>query len=241
MLVSVILPTYNNISTIERSIKSVINQTHRDLELIICDDNSTDNTLDLILQYSKKDDRIRILRNQSNEGAGFCRAKAISAAKGEYCAFIDADDEWDCLKLEKQVDFMNSGNIDISHTDIMVVDGKNMTRKKVPEVISFSDMHRKNFIATSSAMIRRKAINFNFQNLRKRQDYVFWLQNMKCGASAHGLNEPLSTYHVRAGSLSQSHRIFLPYYNYLVFRKYLKYSAAQSVIFVLNNIWNRKR
>ena len=241
MLVSVIMPTFNSEDTIERSTFSVLNQTYDNLELIICDDKSSDSTVKFLADLQKTDPRVIVIHNERNGGAGFSRSNAISEAKGEYCAFLDSDDEWDLCKLQKQILFMEINNINISYTDVLEKSDKKRRIRKARQAVTFLDMHKKNFIATSSAIIRRKCIKFNFQNLRKRQDYVFWLQNMQHGEVAHGLNEVLTTYHVRSGSLSNTNRGFLPIYHFAVFRTYLKYSIFKTIIYVSLNIYNRLR
>lgn len=194
-----------------------------------------------MVNLQKKDSRVTVIQNERNSGAGFSRNKLISLAKGEYCAFIDSDDEWDLRKLHKQISFMEKNNINISHTDVLESSNKKRRIRKAKHTVTFQDMHKKNFIATSSAIIRRKCIKFNFQNLRKRQDYAFWLQNMQLGEVAYGLNEVLTTYHVRNGSISNTNRILLPLYHFRVFRTYLKYSIFKTIIFVSLNIYNRMR
>lgn len=110
MIVSVIIPAYNRASVIEKSIKSVLNQTFSDLELIIVDDGSTDNTEDIINKIS--DTRIRYIR-QKNNGACAARNNGIEHAKGELIAFHDSDDIWHCDKLEKQIAVLRRTNADV--------------------------------------------------------------------------------------------------------------------------------
>lgn len=99
-MVSVIIPTYNRAYCIEKSIRSVLDQTYRDLELIIVDDGSTDNTQEVV--ESIKDDRIRYIY-QENAGACVARNHGINEARGEYIAFHDSDDTWRADKLQKQM------------------------------------------------------------------------------------------------------------------------------------------
>ena len=100
-MVSVIIPTYNRSKTIERSIYSVLNQTYKDLELIVVDDCSNDNTKQVV--DSITDERLRYIKLESNSGACVARNKGIEAAKGQFIAFQDSDDEWMPDKLEEQL------------------------------------------------------------------------------------------------------------------------------------------
>ncbi len=89
-LISVILPTYNRGYIVERAIKSVLNQTYKNLELIIVDDGSTDNTEEIV--KSIEDKRIIFLKHKKNKGASSARNTGIKNSKGEYISFIDSDD-----------------------------------------------------------------------------------------------------------------------------------------------------
>ena len=105
-IVSIILPTYNRAHIIEKSIRSVLQQTFTNFELIIVDDGSTDNTEEVV--KSIDDDRIKYIKYPENKGANVARNLGISLAQGVYIGFQDSDDEWYIDKLEKQVRLMKS-------------------------------------------------------------------------------------------------------------------------------------
>ncbi|MCD8022821.1 MAG: glycosyltransferase [Lachnospiraceae bacterium] len=108
--VSVIIPSYNREKTIERSIRSVLDQTYADLEVIVVDDGSKDHTRKVV--EAIKDDRVHYVY-QSNQGACAARNHGIGEAKGEYIAFQDSDDVWRPEKLEKQLELMRRTSSDI--------------------------------------------------------------------------------------------------------------------------------
>ncbi|MCD7804176.1 MAG: glycosyltransferase [Oscillospiraceae bacterium] len=110
-MISVIIPTYNRVETIKRSIRSVLNQTYSDLECIVVDDGSTDNTADIV--QSINDDRLRYYKLDHNSGACVARNKGIELAVGEYIAFQDSDDEWDSDKLRCQLQKLNMVDADV--------------------------------------------------------------------------------------------------------------------------------
>ncbi len=120
-VVSVIVPTYNRAHLITRSIKSVLNQTFQDFEIIIVDDASTDNTEDIVRNL--EDPRIKYVKNEINKGAGASRNKGIKCSAGEYLAFQDSDDEWYPEKLEKQMDVFNKSGLEygVVYTDMLRV------------------------------------------------------------------------------------------------------------------------
>jgi len=106
-LVSVVIPTYNRADKIDRSLTSVLNQTYENLEVVVVDDGSTDNTEEVIRSY--EDTRVHYIGHEENKGATAARNTGIEAAKGEFIAFQDSDDEWHPKKIEKQVEaYMNS-------------------------------------------------------------------------------------------------------------------------------------
>ena len=103
---SSITPSYNSAGSIADTIEAVCKQTYADWELLITDDCSTDNTVEIVRGYMVKDARIKLQRLEKNSGAGVCRNKSIEAAQGRYIAFCDSDDVWMSQKLEMQLRFM---------------------------------------------------------------------------------------------------------------------------------------
>ena len=99
-LVSIIMPTYNSENYISESIKSVINQSYENWELLITDDFSTDNTIKIIHDFQKQDDRIILFNLKVNKGSGVARNNSISNAKGRFIAFLDSDDRWKPNKVK---------------------------------------------------------------------------------------------------------------------------------------------
>ncbi len=101
-LVSVIIPTYNRAHCLGRSVASALNQTHHNVEAIIVDDGSTDDTRDFVLQNYPADQRVRYI-HQENEGVAAARNTALRVAGGDFIAFLDSDDVWKPWKLELQL------------------------------------------------------------------------------------------------------------------------------------------
>ena len=106
-LVSVIITTYNRESIIAGAIETVLEQSYPNIEIIVVDDNSEYNIEKKLSIFSAK---IRLLTNDKNRGANWSRAKGISAANGEYIAFLDDDDRWKSKKIEKQVEVMQQSD-----------------------------------------------------------------------------------------------------------------------------------
>lgn len=105
--VSVLMGVYNCADTVEKSIDSIVVQTFTDWELIICDDGSSDKTLEIITKYAQKEPRIHVIQNEHNRGLSFTLNHCLEAAKGEYCARMDGDDLCAPCRFEKQVKFLD--------------------------------------------------------------------------------------------------------------------------------------
>ncbi len=121
--VSVIIPAYNTEAYIARAIESVLEQTEKNIELIVVDDASTDKTLEIVKGFSDK--RIKILVNNQNRGQNFCTNLAIKEAQGNWIARLDADDWYAVDRLEKLLNIAYDQNIDMIADDIYFIqDGK---------------------------------------------------------------------------------------------------------------------
>src|SRR5437016_3274681 len=123
-LVSVIIPTFNRAYCLGRALDSALCQTHHNLEIIVVDDGSTDNTRNLISEYSNRDARLRCLY-QENRGVSAARNRGLGAAQGDYVAFLDSDDVWKPWKLELQVACLKAvPHVGMIWTDMEAVDSE---------------------------------------------------------------------------------------------------------------------
>ena len=111
-LVSVIMSTYNNEKSIESSVNSILNQTYKNIEFLIIDDFSTDNTFGILNNLKNSDERIKVYRNSNNIGLTKSLNKLISKSKGTYIARQDADDISLTFRIQKQVNFLKEKKLD---------------------------------------------------------------------------------------------------------------------------------
>ncbi len=135
-LVSVIIPTFNRAFSLHKCINSVLNQSHENLEVIIVDDGSTDNSYEVIRQYLKNS-RVRYIKHETNKGAQAARNTGIKSAAGNYIAFLDSDDEWLPKKIEIQLDkARESKRLCVIHSDTLVAhEGTDETKRlNVPQL-----------------------------------------------------------------------------------------------------------
>lgn len=124
--ISIIMPLYNSEKYLEESLKSVLEQTFKNYELICVNDGSTDGTLDILEKFFKKDNRVRIISNSKRSGAACSRNKGMSMANGTYLAFLDGDDIFDETMLEKAY-----GTIEKNVADIVIFDYKHVPSEQI--------------------------------------------------------------------------------------------------------------
>ncbi len=203
--VSIIMPAFNCESTIGESIDSVLAQTFQDWELIIIDDASTDSTLSIIGDYTKKDRRIVFEHLQQNSGSAYAKNRALSIAKGDYVAFLDSDDLWKKQKLEKQISFMNEHNSCFSFTGYEFFSDKETTKRKyirVPKTIKYKQYLKNTIIGNSTVIMNQRTLGRVTIQEGYLEDVLTWMFYLKKGIVADGINEVLMSYRVNKKSKS---------------------------------------
>lgn len=234
-LVSIITPMYNAKQYISETIESVIAQVYTNWEMIIVDDGSTDESPKVVQEYAKKDARIRYYRQQKNGGIAKARNTAIGYARGRYVAFLDSDDLWKPDKLQKQLVFMEKEGAHFSHTACGIIDGNGLVTGKVrhvPKTIDYKHLLRGNGIACLTVVIDRKYIDKIAMPDIPHEDYAMWLDIMKRGEIAWGLDDELAEYRVAQHSVSNN-KLRAAGWTWNIYRHYLQlpiWKAAESFI-----------
>ena len=235
-LVSVIMPYYSKRSYLENSLNSVLNQSYKNLEIILVNDEMDLETKKFLQTISKKDMRIKLINNDKNLGAGKSRNKAIEISNGEYIAFCDCDDLWKKTKLEKQLTFMKNLNLDFTFTAYEIINEKNdiISNRDAKKVIEFKSLLKSCDIGLSTVIIKKKLFEekeLRFASLKTKEDYILWLNITKRGTKLFGLNENLSYWRKVPNSLSSS-SVQKIIDGYRVYRYYLNYSVIKSIIYL---------
>ena len=235
-LVSIIMPSYNTAKYISNSVKSIQAQTYSNWELIIVDDCSTDNSIEVIKSFN--DPRIKLYKNKRNRGAAISRNHALKVAKGKWIAFLDSDDIWVPEKLEKQIMYMKKNNYAFTFTDYRIcLNGVWMPYINIgPDVVNKRRMYDYCYFSTITVMYDREKIGLiQIANLKKNNDYAMWLKAIE-KSNAYRLPECLSYYIKHEGSISSGSKAKLIKWHYLLFRKGMKKGAVVSGILTLNNL-----
>lgn len=207
-LVSVIIPVYNCEGYIDKTVASVLNQSYKNIEIIIVDDCSTDSSASRIKRLAEKDNRLTPIFLKKNSGVAVARNTAIKMARGRYVAFLDSDDLWYKNKLKKQISFMQNGKIGFSYTAIEMIDENDKIiklKRPVKDIVDYDFLLKNTIIPTSSVVIDlNKFGKFEMPQLRSFQDYATWLMLLRNGSKAYGIDETLVQYRRRSGSLSSN-------------------------------------
>lgn len=225
------MPNYNCEKFIGQAIASVLSQSYVHWHLIIVDDASTDDSVEIIRSYEKAHDRIELIALEKNLGTTAARNIGIEKSKGDLLAFIDSDDLWMENRLEKTVDFLLRNGYDFVYSSYKRADenlAPLLSDYIVPEKLSFKDLLYHNPIFTSSVLIHIGCTGKYYQpDAPKREDHALWLSILKDIGYAYGISEPLLVYRIRKGSLSRN-KFEMAKFQYHLYRRYLKLSFYQS-------------
>lgn len=224
-VISIIVPVYNAERYIAETIQSVLRQSWHSWELILVDDCSEDHSAELIdgfmenaavnsaNDYAVREDapaeRIRLIRLTENAGAAGARNAGIDAARGQYIAFLDADDLWYPEKLERELHFMVEQDVSFAFTSYYFGDEDARPTGRIvhaPAELTFQKALTRTVIFTSTVMIDRRRVPEELIRMPeiKSEDTACWWTILKSGIVAEGLDEALTIYRRPEHSLSSN-------------------------------------
>ena len=206
------MPVYNSQETLKGAVESVLNQTYSNWELLITDDCSSDNSVNIIdelrLGYSKK---IKLFKTKKNSGPAAARNISIKNAIGELISFLDSDDIWMPEKLSKQVQFIteNDYSVVFANYEKISFDGlRNNRVVKLPRIVDHCSILKSNSIPCLTAMYNINKIGKQYQLEDRKfvstEDYIMWLGILKSGVTAYGMQEVLALYRLSKYSISKN-------------------------------------
>ena len=230
------MPTYNAGKFLVDSIESVLGQTYNNLELLITDDGSTDNTIDILKDYSERDERVKVMYLKDNVGPAVARNRSIERAEGRYIAVCDCDDRWMPEKLEKQITHMRRKDCALCSSSYLICDendavtGINIS----PKYLTLGMMKRDNKIGCLTAIydIKRLGHKFYMPAIRKRQDWALFLNILKECQICFCVTDPLAYYRQRDNSVS-SNKFSLIKYNVNVYETVFGYTTLKAYLYFL--------
>lgn len=235
-LISVIIPYFKKKNYIAKTLKSVINQSYKKIEVIIIYDETSLKDLDYIKNLVKKDKRVSLLINKKNLGVGLSRNKGIKHAKGEYISFLDSDDLWKSKKLEKQLAIMKLKKLDITHTSYEIIDKNDQVTgyRIARDFKNLSSLLRSCDIGLSTVIIKKSILKKNdiFPDIKTKEDFVFWLNLLNKNKNIYGINKKLSKWRKLDNSLSSSILQKLQD-GFRVYYKFMKMSFISSIYYLI--------
>ena len=239
--VTIIIPYKSNIKYLFLALKSVFNQSYKNLKLIIVYDNIYKKDLDKIKIFLKKKNyikkfNIKIIDNKKNFGAGESRNIAIRKSNSKYLAFLDSDDFWHKDKLKTQIEYMEKNNILFSHTSYNIVDANNkiVSSRSAKKKIKFQDLITSCDIGLSTVILKSSLLSKNkflFPRIKTKEDYVLWLKIIKKIKTIIGIDIKLTCYRKTEGSLS-SNKLLSLINGYKVYRDYMNFGVIKSLLYL---------
>ena len=232
-LVSVIIPYYKKKAFFRKTLRSVINQTLKDFEIIIIYNDKDDAEINFVKKLIKNKKRIKLFIKKQKLGAGIARNFGIKKSKGKYVAFLDADDVWKKNKLELQLKFMEINKFDISHTSYVAIKKKKIIIKS-KSYQNYKELLKSCDIGLYKVIIKKKIFNnyLSFSSLKTKEDFVLWLKLLKSGYKIGYLNKDLSEWNKVKNSLSAS-SIQKIKDGYKVYNHYMNFNFLKSLYYLL--------
>lgn len=226
--VSVVIPTYNRGHLVSRAIRSVLDQTYQNFEVIVVDDASTDNTEKVVKKFNDK--RIKYIRHERNRGGSAARNTGIKTAQGEYIAFQDSDDEWLPEKLEKQVRVLENApsEVGVVYTGIWrMKDGKKTyipsSKINQKEGNIHDELLRGSFVTTQAAIVKNETfrnVGLFDERLPRLQDWELFIRISNFYEFKY-IDEPLVISYFTPNSISANQEALIKAHK-LIFEKHFQ-------------------
>jgi len=237
--VSIIMPVYNAETTLKKAVASVLAQCFQAWELLLIEDGSQDGSAEICARLACQDDRIRLLWQPGNTGAAAARNAGLTAARGRYIAFLDADDRWFENKLQRQLAFMHETGTVFAYSGFWRVRGSERHQVRVPERVTRADLLRGNVIGCLTAIYDREYFGtLQMPLLQMRHDFAFWLLLLEHCDEARGIDEPLAIYRVHQHSLTAGRRQAMQA-TWHMYRTHLGLPTWQSAWYMSNHLVRR--
>lgn len=236
--VSIVTPVFNCQDYLADTIQSVLNQTHQNWELLITDDCSWDQSWDISKKFAVNEDRIQVKRLAENSGAAVARNVSIERSQGHVVAFLDGDDIWDPIFLEKSLRVMEekqAGIVFSSYRRCSEDLGEDLGEFIVPETTTYRDMLKSCPISCLTGIyhVERCRGKVMMPDIRRRQDYCMWLTLLKRVPLAYGIKDVLATYRICKHSVSRN-KVKAARYQWLVYRRIEHLTMISSLYYFLH-------
>ncbi len=204
--IDIIIPNFNKAKYISECLDSIISQTYKNWKIYLIDDNSQDNSKEVLLKYQNFEN-IKIFILEKNRGPSFCRNLGIQKSDSEYIAFMDSDDFWPKDKLEKQILAMQKNDYSFTYTDYYFFfndDLKKMTKTNLPRFYDYKNFINHSSMSTSSILIKRKLLNKILFKEVNHEDYLFKCDLLRKGEMAFKIEDTFVFYRINKDNRSSN-------------------------------------
>jgi glycosyltransferase involved in cell wall biosynthesis len=243
-LVSVYITTYNRADKLKRAIKSVMTQTYQNIEVIVVDDASSDNTEDVMKNLINMYPKLKYIKLSKNHGANTARNIAIKKAKGHFVTGLDDDDEMLPKRIEKMVNaYDESYAFVVTEHFLDYGEFRKYKRLTKNKYVTFQDLLYANLVGNQILTTKEKFINAGLfdEDIKAAQDHDMWLRLLKNGQEAKIIKEALQVIYLGHKSITMSKNKFSGYLQ--VYKKYKKYFSREQRKYWLINFyyWRNKK
>ncbi len=204
--IDIIIPNYNKGEYLEECLNSVIYQTYKKWKIYLIDDNSTDNSKQILKKY-QNNEKINVFFLKENKGPSYCRNYGIKNINSEYVAFLDSDDYWPENKLEIQIASMIKNHYSFTYTDLKYFfnnEKNKLHSSQLPENYNYDEFILNSTMSTSSIIVKKKILNdVTFKDV-KHEDYLFKCEILKKGITANKINKTFAYYRINKNNRSSN-------------------------------------
>ncbi|MDO3385235.1 glycosyltransferase family 2 protein [Gilvimarinus sp. SDUM040013] len=246
-LVSIIMPAYNAGATIANAIESVVRQNFMDWQLVVVDDASADNTAEIINKYVSADSRISYIRLNENSGSpAIARNKGLEYARGEYIAFLDADDVWLTQKLQRQLQFIDERELDLcaAGVDLINAAGQVVGLRQPKTAVDYKSLLASNPLICSTVLCQAKHLQHHKFPVVGHEDYALWLVLSRAGVRMAVQQERLAQYRKHPGSVSANKLRVISYF-WRIYSKEQGFSVPMSMYltarYLILAVWRARK
>jgi glycosyltransferase involved in cell wall biosynthesis len=243
-LVSVVIPTHKRPKMLVRAVKSVLNQSYQNIEIIIVDDASNDSTENIVLNLLNEYRNIKYLKNEKPMGACFTRNRGIKIASGEFITGLDDDDEFLYKRIEELLENYDD-KFSFICSDIKVIKNNGFKITKSNKNIKFFDLLWENIVGPQIFIKKERLVNIGMfdESLSSAQDYDLWLRLIQKFGSAMKLNSPSYILHTEHDlpRITTSSKKRQGYFKvYLKYKKNMTNKQKIYNLIILKKISNKK-
>lgn len=203
--VSIIIPYYKSLKYISKSLKSVINQTYKNFEIILIYDDAIKYDLNIIKKKFSKIKNLKIYANKINLGVALSRNVGIKKARGKYIAFLDSDDYWKKNKLKIQINSMIKNSAEMSYTNYDILNKSGLKKAFFKNINSYDELKKRCNIGLSTVIIKSDLKRLGgFPELKTQEDFGLWLRYFRNNVKVLAINKSLSVWRDTPNSLSSN-------------------------------------